>query len=73
MRNKIKKNQLKVDQAIEKLESISTSEDLMVKELLKMDIFFPKSKMKDFLSEIYMLWEEWIIRKHLNLNKKVNF
>lgn len=73
MRDKIKKNQLKVDQAIEKLELIPASEDLIVKELLKMDIFFPKSKMKNFLSEIYALWEAWIIRKHLALNKKINY
>ncbi len=65
MRTKIKENQKKVDNALKISNSSKLSEDEVVKQLLKMDIFFPKRKLKDFLFEIYSLWESWIIRKHI--------
>ena len=65
MRTKIKENQQKVDNALKTSNALKKSEDDAVKTLLKMDIFFPKRKLKDFLFEIYTLWESWIIRKHI--------
>lgn len=59
MRTKIKNNQMRVDEAIKKYNTKS------VDELLKLDLFFPKRKMKGFLLEIYKFWESGIIRKHL--------
>jgi len=72
MRNKIHTNQKKVDFALKKLCSLKITEDEAVKHLLKMDIFFPKKKLKDFLLEIYSLWESWIIRKHIKRSKYSN-
>lgn len=72
MRTKIKENQKKVDRALKISDSLKSSEDETVKQLLKMDIFFPKRKLKDFLFEIYSLWESWIIRKHIQRSKHFN-
>jgi glyoxylase-like metal-dependent hydrolase (beta-lactamase superfamily II) len=65
MRKKIKDNQKKVNDALIIKNCYKNSEDEAVRQLLKMDIFFPKKKLKDFLLEIYSLWESWIIRKHI--------
>jgi len=65
MRAKIEENQQKVDKALKASDSLKKSEDEAVNQLLQMDIFFPKRKLKDFLFEIYTLWESWIIRKHI--------
>jgi glyoxylase-like metal-dependent hydrolase (beta-lactamase superfamily II) len=72
MRAKIENNQKQVDQALIKSDSLKKPEDDAVKQLLKMDIFFPKKKLKDFLLEIYILWESWIIRKHIQRSKYFN-
>ena len=69
MRTKINENQKKVDKALKISNSLELSEDEAVDILLKMDIFFPKRKLKDFLYEIYSLWESWIIRKHIQRSK----
>ncbi len=71
MRNKIESNQARVDKALMTLGINSCSDDILVKELLKMDLFFPKRKMKGFLLEIYTFWEAWIIRKHVRLSKTI--
>ncbi|MFW9878820.1 MAG: MBL fold metallo-hydrolase [Candidatus Thorarchaeota archaeon] len=72
MRAKIDNNQKKVDIALEKSNSLGRSEDDAVKQLLKMDVFFPKKKLKSFLLEIYTLWESWIIRKHIQRSEYFN-
>ena len=64
MRAKIKLNQQKVEEKLELVPNLTTTEELTEK-LLDLDIFFPKQKMNDFLLEIYNLWEYWIIRKHI--------
>ncbi|MFW9951189.1 MAG: hypothetical protein ACFFKA_13805, partial [Candidatus Thorarchaeota archaeon] len=63
MRDKIIKNQRVVDEAIKRLNLKVWSNDAL-KELLKLDLFFPKRKMKDFMKEIYFFWESGIIKKH---------
>jgi glyoxylase-like metal-dependent hydrolase (beta-lactamase superfamily II) len=68
MRNKIAKNQNLVDQAIMSLKLSNDTKD-NVKDLLKLDIFFPKSKMSGFMLEIYNFWESGIIRKHLEMSE----
>ncbi|MFX1314502.1 MAG: MBL fold metallo-hydrolase [Promethearchaeota archaeon] len=64
MRKKIEENQNKVNEALNFLD-YNLNFEIKVKQLLELDIFFPKKKMKDFLLKIYTLWESWIIRKHL--------
>jgi glyoxylase-like metal-dependent hydrolase (beta-lactamase superfamily II) len=64
MREKIVENQKTVDQAILNL-NIREISDISINALLKLDLFFPKRKMKGFLLEIYTFWETTIIRKHL--------
>ena len=44
-----------------------------VKKLLKLDIFFPKRKMRGFLGEIYEHWESWIITKHVQQSKILKY
>ncbi|MFX1243255.1 MAG: MBL fold metallo-hydrolase [Promethearchaeota archaeon] len=68
MRDKIAKNQDLVDQAIISLKSSDTSE-ISIKDLLELDLFFPKRKMKDFMLEIYNFWESAIISKHMERSK----
>ncbi|MFX0010333.1 MAG: MBL fold metallo-hydrolase [Candidatus Hermodarchaeota archaeon] len=63
MRNKIQSNQVKVNQAIKTL-NINGFSNESLQELLKLDLFFPKSKMKGFMKEIYNFWESGIIEKH---------
>ena len=65
MRGKIEKNQKRVDDALKLINSNLKSEDDIVGELLKMDLFFPKSKMEGFILKIFTFWESWIIRKHI--------
>ena len=64
MREKIAKNQNKVDEAIMLLKQSNKSE-ITINDLLGLDIFFPKSKMSGFMVEIYNYWESVIISKHL--------
>jgi len=45
-------------------------ENVIVEKLLKMDLFFPKKKLKGVVLDIYKFWESWIIRKHLLQNIK---
>jgi glyoxylase-like metal-dependent hydrolase (beta-lactamase superfamily II) len=63
MRNKIQSNQEKVNQAIRSL-NIKDFSTLSLQELLKLDLFFPKRKIKGFMKEIYNFWESGIIGKH---------
>ena len=65
MREKIEKNQKRVDQALISLEK-SNKSDINIKDLLKLDIFFPKRKMSGFMLEIYNYWEFGIISKHIH-------
>jgi len=69
MRRKIEENQEKVDNALKCLGKNHFSEDEKVKELLKLDLFFPKHKMRGFLLEIYTLWELWFIKNHIKRSK----
>ena len=64
MRNKIQSNQEKVNQAIRSL-NIKDFSTQSLQELLKLDLFFPKRKIKGFMKEIYNFWESGIIEKHL--------
>ncbi|MDX1797815.1 MAG: hypothetical protein R3255_04125, partial [Candidatus Lokiarchaeia archaeon] len=57
-----------VDQAIISLKSADTSE-ISIKDLLELDLFFPKKKMKGFMLEIYNFWESGIISKHMERSK----
>ena len=68
MKEKIEKNQSIVDQAILSLKS-SKNSTLSIDELLKLDLFFPKRKMKGFILEIYNYWESGIISKHIQRSK----
>lgn len=71
MRNKIEKNQNIIDQAILSLKNNNGS-NLRIQNLLELDLFFPKKKMKSFLLEIYKFWETGIITKHLERSKYLN-
>jgi len=68
MREKIENNQSIVDQAITSLKSFEDNK-IIINDLLKLDLFFPKKKIKGFLKEIYSLWEYWIINKHIERSK----
>jgi len=68
MREKIAKNQSIVDQAIMSLK-VSDKSEIIIDDLLELDLFFPKKKMKGFLLEIYNFWELGIISKHLERSK----
>jgi len=67
MREKIAKNQIIVDQAILSLKPSKT--EFSINDFLELDLFFPKKKMKGFLSEIYNFWESGIISKHIERSK----
>ena len=69
MKEKIRTNQEKVDNALHSLNVHETNEEELTNQLLKMDLFYPKRKMKGFMLEIYRLWESWIIRKHVLRSK----
>lgn len=68
MRNKIEKNQKIVDQAISSIKT-SKNSTFSMEDLLKLDLFFPKSKMKGYILEIYNYWESEIISKHIERSK----
>ncbi len=68
IREKIAKNQTKVDHAIMKFKQSNKSE-IIINDLLELDIFFPKSKMKGFMLDIYNYWESGIISKHIERSK----
>ncbi|MHA2036835.1 MAG: MBL fold metallo-hydrolase [Promethearchaeota archaeon] len=72
MRNKIRNNQEKVDEAIIGCNCTQNTEDSTLKHLLEMDLFFPKSKLKDVVYDIYRFWESWIIRKHIQRSRMFN-
>lgn len=67
MRDKIRQNQIIVDQAIQSLKSRSKSSS--IKDLLDLDLFFPKKKMDGFRKEIWGYWESGIISKHIERSK----
>ena len=67
MREKIAKNQIIVDQAIISLKPSKT--EFSIDDFLKIDLFFPKKKMKGFLLEIYNFWESGIISKHIERSR----
>lgn len=68
MRDKIEKNQITVDQAISSLKT-SKKTAVSIEALLKLDLFFPKRKMKGYILEIYNYWESEIISKHIERSK----
>ncbi len=70
MRDKIHKNQQTVDKALKPFDSQMNPED-KVNKLLAMDLFFPKSKMNNFLFDIYNFWEAWMIRHHIERSKTI--
>lgn len=72
MRGKIKSNQEKVDNALNLSNLKEKSENKVINELLNMDLFFPKKKLKGVVLDIYRFWESWIIRKHIKRNKYFN-
>jgi len=71
MRNKIKENQVKVDQALLSL-NIHKKSNIRIEDLLKLDLFFPKKKLKGFMLDLYRYWESKIIFKHLEQNRALN-
>jgi len=72
MRKKVSNNQEKVDNALNDSNNTHTSEDDAVQHLLDMDLFFPKSRLKGVIYEIYRFWESWIIRKHIQRSSVFN-
>lgn len=68
MRKKIQKNQSIVDKALLSLK-ISNKSEVNINDFLKLDLFFPKKKMKGFLLDIYNYWESRIISKHIERSK----
>ncbi|MFX1503135.1 MAG: MBL fold metallo-hydrolase [Promethearchaeota archaeon] len=68
MRDKIAKKQSIVDQAIKSINPPSKSE-ININNFLALDLFFPKSKMKGFLRQIYNFWESAIISKHIEMSE----
>jgi len=71
MREKIKENQFKVDRALSFLK-IGKKSEINMDELLELDIFFPKKKLKGFILDLYRFWESKIITKHLERSKTFN-
>jgi hypothetical protein len=72
MRKKIKDNQEKINENLNSLDLSKINENDVVDKLLKLDLFFPKKKLKGVVYKIYRFWESWIIRKHLYLNAKID-
>jgi glyoxylase-like metal-dependent hydrolase (beta-lactamase superfamily II) len=68
MREKIRNNQEIVDQELNALKLVLNFEE-KIEKLLKMDLFFPKRKMKGVLSEIYYFWEKNFIEKHVQRSR----
>ena len=71
MRKKIEENQVKVNSALKTLDHKLTIGE-KTEALLKLDIFFPKRKMKGAMLKIYAFWESWIIRKHIERSLRKN-
>ncbi|MFX1312672.1 MAG: MBL fold metallo-hydrolase, partial [Promethearchaeota archaeon] len=69
MKKKIQNNQEKVNKALILMNLLDKSEKEAIDELLKIDLFFPKKKLKGVVLEIYSFWESWIIRKHIEQNE----
>ncbi|MFX1522825.1 MAG: MBL fold metallo-hydrolase [Promethearchaeota archaeon] len=69
MKEKIEKNQEKVDEALNKFNLGGLTESDAINQLLDLDIFFPKSRLKGVVYDVYKFWESWIIRKHLQQSK----
>ncbi len=65
MRNKIKENQKKVNQAISTLKIDHLSHEEQLQFLIKQDIFFPKKRMDSPLKEIFTFWELGLLKHHL--------
>ena len=65
MRKKIQKNQKKVDDALKSINFSDMTKKILLEQLLEMDLFFPKKKLKGVVLDIYKFWESWIIRKHM--------
>ena len=70
IRDKIDKNQEIVDKAVLSLKA-TKEHDITTEDLLELDLFFPKKKMRGFLLTIYTLWESWIIKKHIERSKVI--
>ena len=68
MREKIKKNQELVEQGLKSLNP-NLEVEMKIKNLLEMDIIFPKRKMKGFLPELYNFWEKGFIEKHVQRSR----
>ena len=70
MRNKIKNNQLIVDQAILSLKEKNLP--ISVNNLLDLDIFFQKKTMDSFRKSIWSFWESKMLEKHLERSEYVD-
>jgi glyoxylase-like metal-dependent hydrolase (beta-lactamase superfamily II) len=70
MRNKIKNNQIMVDQAILSLKEKNLP--INMNNLLDLDIFFPKKKMDSFRKSIWSFWESKMLEKHLERSNYVD-
>ena len=70
MRNKINNNQILVDKAVVSLKEKNLPINL--KNLLDLDIFFPKKKMDNFRKSIWSFWESKILEKHLERSEYNN-
>jgi len=64
MREKIRKNQELVDRGLKTI-NLKLEFEEKIKQLLEMDLIFPKRKMKGFLEDIYRFWEKGFIEKHV--------
>jgi len=49
--------------------NIVQKSEVEIRNILELDLFFPKRKMKGFMLEIYKYWESGIIRKHIERSK----
>ena len=70
LNQEINKNQEVEDQAILSLKTTKGNE-ISTEDLLELDLFFPKKKMRGFLLTIYNLWEYWIIKKHMERSRVI--
>jgi glyoxylase-like metal-dependent hydrolase (beta-lactamase superfamily II) len=70
MKNKIKNNQIMVDQAILSLKEKNLP--VNTNNLLDLDIFFPKKKMDSFRKSMWSFWERKMLEKHLERSEYVN-
>lgn len=72
MRLKIYERQQIIDHELENLPPQSTIEDKL-SNLLELDLFFPKQRIKGFLKDIYTFWESWIIRHHVKRSVRYGY